>query len=131
MTSTRAEITISRPVDQVWAVVADGAAIATWMPGVESCDVTGDIRVAVLAGRRLTEKISVDHTQRRFTYEILDRGAPPPIEAHQGSLQVYPTDGGALVVYAHDVKPDELAERFQAASVRALRGLKDYCEEDR
>lgn len=128
MSSTRAQIAIARPAEDVWGVLAEPSAITEWMPDVESCEVAGDTRVVVLAGRRLIEKFAVDHTIRRFTYNIIDRGAPPPLEAHEGSLEVHATDDGALVVSAHHVRPGELAERFQSASARALQALKTYCE---
>lgn len=128
MTATRAEITIARPMDRVWSIVADPTGIVNWMPGVESCEVSGDIRIAVLSGRQLTEKIQIDHGKRRLTYQILDRGALPALESHEGSLQVFPTDTGAHVIYTHQVEPGELAERFHAASARALQGLKEYVE---
>ena len=130
MAKTRTEIAINGSADDVWAVLADPNGIVNWMPGIESCEVKGDRRVAVLSGRQLTEQIDIDHENRCFGYRILDRGARPAIESHQGLLQVLPTDAGSVVVYSHEIEPDELAEAFQAASARALLGLKQYVEQD-
>ena len=37
MGKARAEIDISRPPDEVWAVAGDFSGIGQWMPGIESC----------------------------------------------------------------------------------------------
>ena len=94
MTATRAEITIHRSPSDVWDVVGDPHSIIDWVPGVESCEIVGDRRTAVLRGNELTETFHVDHAERRVTYSIL--GA---VTSHQGSVQVIAT-GRALIASA-------------------------------
>ena len=123
MTETRAEITINRSPSDVWDVVGDPHSIIDWVPGVESCEIVGDRRTAVLRGNELTERFHVDHAERRVTYSILGG-----VTSHQGSVQVIARGDDALVIYAHEMEPAELAPLFQSSSEGALAQLKLYME---
>ena len=80
MTETRAEITINRSPSDVWDVVGDPHSIIDWVPGVESCEIVGDRRTAVLRGNELTERFHVDHAERRVTLlHPRGRHVPPRI----------------------------------------------------
>ena len=55
MGEARAEITINRPADDVWAVIGNFGDL-TWMPGVETCELQGDDRVLGMMGMRVVER---------------------------------------------------------------------------
>ena len=126
MTTTRAEITINRSPSDVWDVVGDPHSIIDWVPGVESCEIVGNHRTAVLRGNELTERFHVDHAERRVTYSILGR-----VTSHQGSVQVIAKGDDTSVIYAHEMEPAELAPLFQSSSEDALAQLKIYMESGR
>ena len=48
--TARAEITISKPADEVWAIVGDFGGLASWMPGIESCVVDDFDRILKMSG---------------------------------------------------------------------------------
>ena len=55
MGEARAEITIDRPADDVWAVVGNFGDLL-WMPGIESCELEGDDRILGMFGMRIVER---------------------------------------------------------------------------
>lgn len=109
MATLRREVRIARPADEVWAVVADAAALADWFPAMESSSVDGDIRTCGLrSGIELIEQIvTCDHELRRFQYRVT--GGVPVIE-HLATVDVFelgPAD--SLLVYSTEVEPAPLA----------------------
>ena len=129
MVTTNAETVVNCAPAEVWSLISDPEAIVQWMPGVESCEVNGDTRVASMAGRQLTELFQVDHARKRFSYQIIDRGALPAFESHHAFIEVLPTDGATRVTYSHTLEPSDFAARIQAASEGTLQALKEYLEQ--
>ncbi|MGH9028602.1 MAG: SRPBCC family protein, partial [Acidimicrobiales bacterium] len=50
----RAEIDIAKEPAEVWALAGDFEGIGSWMPGVESCVITGDDRILKMMGMEIT-----------------------------------------------------------------------------
>lgn len=99
-----------------------------WVPGVESCTVHGDIRIAVLGDRTLTEQFEVDPRHRRLTYRIIASTGASPLSSHEGIVEVLPHETGSRVVYRHEFEPADVSERVRASCAGALRTLKRYLE---
>jgi hypothetical protein len=116
--TVRKNIWIGRHADDVWAVVADAGAIATWFPGIARSSLSGDIRTCVLeAGNEVTEQIvTCDHDLRRFQYRIL---SGIPVEEHLGTIDVIEADDQrCLLVYGTDVPRARWPARSASRSTR-------------
>jgi uncharacterized membrane protein len=108
MATGTASIDIDAPADQVWAVVGDFGGIGSWMPGIESCRVDGELRIIETMGMTISERmVSKDDTGRTLAYTIAD-GAP--VESHQAVITVIPRGAGAQVTWDVDATPDEMAD---------------------
>jgi carbon monoxide dehydrogenase subunit G len=125
MGEARAEITINRPADDVWAVIGNFGDL-TWMPGVETCELQGDDRVLGMMGMRVVERqLARDDEGRTLTYGIVDGDMKPGV--HEATITVMPAGSGAFVTW--DVTTDDnLVEVMQGAYTGALGALKEQLE---
>jgi carbon monoxide dehydrogenase subunit G len=128
MATSRAHIRISKPPEEVWRVVSDAGAIATWFPAIETSTVSGGHRSATMAGGGTIEEdiVTNDPQLRRFQYRIV--GGDLPVTFHLGTIDVLDDPGGSLVIYSTDITPDELAGVLGPATAAGLQGLKELCE---
>ncbi len=125
MGKARAEIDIDRPADAVWAVIGDFGGIATWMPGVESCDVDGDgdDRVLKMMGMEITERLERrDDEARELVYGIV--GGVPVIN-HKATITVVPEGTRSHVTWDVDVD-DEMTDMMCQVYQQSLQALKDH-----
>jgi hypothetical protein len=125
MGEARAEITINRPADEVWAKVGNFGEL-TWMPGVETCELDGDDRILGMFGMRVVEhQYSRDNEGRTLTYGIVDGDVKP--EVHRATITVMPAGSGSFVTW--DVETDDaMVEVMQGAYTGALTALKQQLE---
>jgi carbon monoxide dehydrogenase subunit G len=125
MGEARAEITIDRPADEVWAKVGNFGELA-WMPGVETCELEGDNRILGMFGMRIVEhQYSRDDEGRTLTYGIVDGDVKP--EVHRATITVMPAGSGSFVTW--DVETDDaMVEAMQGAYTGALTALKEQLE---
>ena len=126
MGEARAEITIDRPADEVWAKIGNFGDL-TWMPGVDSCEVDGDDRTLGMFGsmRVVERQYARDDAERTLTYGIVDGDMKP--EVHRATIKVNPAGNGSFVTW--DVTADDsLVELMQGAYVGALEALKAALE---
>jgi len=125
MGEARAEITIDRPADDVWAVIGNFGEL-TWMPGVETCELDGDDRVLGMFGMRIVERqLARDDEERTLTYGIVDGDMKP--EVHRATITVMPAGSGSFVTW--DVETDDaMVEVMQGAYTGALVALKEQLE---
>jgi len=121
----RAEITIDRPADDVWAVIGNFGEL-TWMPGVETCELDGDDRILGMFGMRIVERqLARDDEDRTLTYGIVDGDMKP--EVHRATITVMPAGSGSFVTW--DVETDDnMVEVMQGAYTGALGALKEQLE---
>lgn len=128
MATLRSQVRINRPVDDVWAVVADAAGIAQWFPGIETSTAEGKLRRCTVAGGGAIEEqiVTNDAQLRRFQYRIT--GGSIPVESHLGTVDVLEDGAGSLVIYSTEVTPDELASVMGPATAGGLQGLKEHLE---
>jgi carbon monoxide dehydrogenase subunit G len=125
MGEARAEITINRPADEVWAKVGNFGEL-TWMPGVETCELDGDDRILGMFGMRVVEhQYSRDDEGRTLIYGIVDGDVKP--EVHRATITVMPAGSGSFVTW--DVETDDaMVEVMQGAYTGALTALKQQLE---
>jgi Polyketide cyclase / dehydrase and lipid transport len=125
MGEARAEITIDRPADDVWAKVGNFGDL-TWMPGIETCEPDGDDRILGMFGMRIVERqFAHDDEARTLTYGIVDGDMKP--EVHRATITVMPAGSGSFVTW--DVETDDaMVEMMQGAYTGALAALKEQLE---
>jgi len=125
MGEARAEITIDRPADDVWAVIGNFGEL-TWMPGIETCELDGDDRILGMFGMRIVERqLARDDEGRTLTYGIVDGDMKP--EVHRATITVMPAGSGSFVTW--DVETDDaMVEVMQGAYTGALAALKEQLE---
>jgi carbon monoxide dehydrogenase subunit G len=125
MGEARAEITIDRPADEVWAKIGNFGEM-TWMPGVETCELDGDDRILGMMGMRIVERqFARDDEERTLTYGIVDGDMNP--EVHRATITVIPAGSGSFVTW--DVTTDDaMVDVMQGAYTGALQALKDQLE---
>jgi hypothetical protein len=125
MGEARAEITIDRPADEVWAKIGNFGEM-TWMPGVETCALDGDDRILGMMGMRIVERqFARDDEERTLTYGIVDGDMKP--EVHRATITVIPAGSGCFVTW--DVTTDDaMVDVMQGAYTGALQALKDQLD---
>jgi carbon monoxide dehydrogenase subunit G len=126
MATGTASIDIDVPAEQVWTVVGDFGGIASWMPGIESCRVEGDLRIIETMGMTISERlVSKDDGGRTLTYSIAE-GAP--VESHEAVITVSPKGEAAQVTWDVEAAPDEMADLMATVYQQALDALKTHLE---
>jgi carbon monoxide dehydrogenase subunit G len=126
MATGTASIDIDAPAEQVWTVVGDFGGIASWMPGIESCRVEGDLRIIETMGMTISERlVAKDDDGRKLTYSIAD-GAP--VESHEAVITVIPKGEATHVTWDVEASPDEMADLMAAVYQQSLDALKAHLE---
>jgi carbon monoxide dehydrogenase subunit G len=125
MGEARAETTIQKPADEVWALVGSFGEL-DWMPGVDSCRLEGDDRIISMFGMEITERqLRRDDAERTLTYGIV--GGPVTVEKHEATITVTPAGEGSHVTW--DVVTDDgMVEMMQGTYQGALDTLKANLE---
>jgi carbon monoxide dehydrogenase subunit G len=127
MGEARAEITIDRPVDDVWAVVGNFGDLS-WMPGIERCELAGegDDRVLTMFGMRVVEHLrGRDDEACVISYGITEGDLK--FETHVATITVTPEGDGSHVTW--DVEIDDSATEMMGKSYqKGLDSLKATLE---
>ena len=125
MAEARAETTIEKPADEIWAKVGNFGDLS-WMPGVESCELNGDDRKLSMHGMEIVERqLRRDDANRSLTYGIV---GGVPVGHHQATITVTPK-GDTTSIVTWDVDTDDnMAEGMKGAYQGALDSLKTQLE---
>jgi len=108
MADGKAEVKIAKSPDEVWDLVGNFGGLAEWMPGIEACELDGDIRRLQTMGLEIHEQlVEHDDDARRISYSIVK--SPMPLEHHLATISVDADGDGSLLTWAYEVRPDELA----------------------
>jgi uncharacterized protein YndB with AHSA1/START domain len=127
MADGKAEITIAGNPDEVWKLLGDFGGIAEWMPGMESCEVQDDVRVIKTMGIEIHEKLGGrDDAARTISNSIVQ--SPMPLEHHEATITVTPEGDGAHVIWAVEVRPDEMLGAFVPIYQQSLEAAKARVE---
>lgn len=128
MASDAPEIHIDASPDDIWALIGNFGDLS-YMPGVESCTVNGDVRTVDTMGMEIQEQL-VDRSDddRSITYAIV--GGPVPMDAHQATITVHPDGAASRVVWEVTVTPDDALGLFVPVYESSLKALKSHMETD-
>jgi uncharacterized protein YndB with AHSA1/START domain len=128
MAVVRRELVIARPPDDVWPLIGDPAALASWFPGIVRAEVDGTSRtITTASGLTMPEEIvSIDPARRIFRYRLV----APLVQDHLGTIEVHDAgDGRSLVSYETRCQPDTIALVIGGACGSALHELRRQLEE--
>ena len=126
MGNATSQIDIDKPADDVWAVVRDFGGLAAWSPGMDSCEVDGDVRTLKMFGMEIVEKlVSSDDDTRTISYSVV---SGIPVTHHQATITVNPAGDGSHVTWAVEVEPDEMTDLMKKSYDGALGALKSHVE---
>jgi hypothetical protein len=122
------------PAELAWSVVGDLAGAASWIPGVVSARLDGDLRVCTTAdGVEIRERISeLSAEQRSYRYQHL--ATPAPVLNSRGSLRVEPVGSGCRVEWLAEFSPadpthaDEITAIMTGAFEQAAQSLRSRIE---
>lgn len=128
MQTETARIDIAKPTAEVWALVGEFGGLDTWMAGIDSCTVEGDVRTIETMGMTLTEQlVGRDADARSITYSIVGEGAP--VAKHEATITVLDAgDGASEITWDVSVEPDEAAAMFKDIYQGALGQVKTTLE---
>ena len=103
MVSVHRERRLARPIDEVWALLADFGAISRWAPNVDhSCNLTeqpddvGAIRRIQSGGTTVVETVETWERPHTLAYEIA--GLPPVIRRLTNTWQLDAADPDHTIV---------------------------------
>jgi carbon monoxide dehydrogenase subunit G len=112
MAEGKTEVSIDRSPDDVWKFVREFGGLDTWMPGVETCVVDGEVRTIGLMGIEIKEQLrGIDDSARRISYSVVE-SPMSNMESHLATIAVDPEGSGSHVTWSVEVSPDELLGLF-------------------
>jgi Polyketide cyclase / dehydrase and lipid transport len=127
MADGRAEVNIATSPDEVWALVGDFGGLADWMPGIDSCELDGDVRKLQTMGIEVHEQLKErDDSARRIAYSIVQ--SPMPLEHHRATITVEEAGDGSHVTWAYEIRPDEMMGVFGPVYEQSLQSVKERLE---
>lgn len=127
MADGKAEVTIARSPEDVWALVGRFEGLDEWMPGIDSCEIDGDVRKLQMMGMEIHEQLKDrDEAARRISYSIVK--SPMPLEHHLATLTVTAEGDGSRLEWAYEVRPDEMAAAFGPAYEGSVQAVKQQLE---
>jgi Polyketide cyclase / dehydrase and lipid transport len=120
--------------EQAWRIVGDLSDAASWVPGVVTARVDGDLRVCVAAdGQEIQERLSsVEGEPMAYRYEHLV--TPAPVRDSWGILRVRPSGRGCAVEWHATFEPtdpahaDQITAMMRANFAYALESLRRRIE---
>lgn len=106
----------------VWSVVGDAARV-DWVPGVESCEMDGDVRRFRMAGAgELAERILLrDPQRRRLEYSVVQ--STPPLQSHRAAIEIREQPEGCLLIWETEVQPEAVEPFIRRSMEGALAQL--------
>lgn len=117
-----------------WRVVGDIADAASWVPGVVSARVDGDIRTCTTTdGGEIKEWIS-DRSDQEMSYRYEHLATPAPVRGSRGTLRVRPKGAGCRVEWDAEFTPadpahaEEITAAMTTAFGQAARSLRRRVE---
>lgn len=127
MAEGKAEVTIARSPEDVWAVVGRFEGLDEWMPGIDACEMDGDVRKLQTMGMEIHEQLKErDEAAKRISYSIVK--SPMPLEHHLATLTVTPEGDGSRLEWAYEVQPDDMAAAFGPVYEGSAQAVKQSLE---
>lgn len=138
MASFAIESDYTSSADTVWKVLRDFGGIGSWMPGIESCEVSGEgvgavRKIAMPGGAGVEERLEAfDDEGRSLSYSI---GAGPlPVQSYLATISVKPEGSGCSVKWSAEFElpqgvPDEpIIQALEGAYGGGLAKLKSQLD---
>jgi len=128
MASSKAEASVNAGADEVWAFVGQFGGLDTWMPGVDSCVVEGDVRTVGVMGISVKEQLrDHDDAARRIAYGIVE-SPMDNLVSHLATITVTPEGDGCRVTWEVEVTPDDMLPLFQGMYEGSVAEIKKKAE---
>ena len=127
MADGKTEVTIAKPPEEVWALVRQFDGLDAWMPGIETCEVDGDIRTIETMGMEIQEQLKGrDDATRTISYSIVK--APISLEHHLATISVAAGGDGSILTWAWEIRPDDMAGAISPVYEASARAVKQQLE---
>ncbi|MET0729364.1 MAG: SRPBCC family protein [Acidimicrobiales bacterium] len=127
MAAGKSEVSIARSPADVWAVVGRFDGVEEWMPGIDACEMEGDVRKFQSMGVEARERLlSRDDDARTLSYSLIE--GPVPVEHHVATITVTPDGERARLEWAYEVRPDELEAIFGPVYESSAQAVKTHLE---
>lgn len=127
MADGKAEVTIERSPEDVWALVGSFESLGEWMPGIDACEIDGNVRKLQMMGMEIHEQLKErDEDAKRISYSIVK--SPMPLEHHLATLTVTPEGDGSRLEWAYEVRPDDMAAAFAPVYEGSAQTVKQILE---
>lgn len=123
MASIRQHVVLKAPVEVVWQMVGDPAAITEWAPSIASCEMQGTTRILTLDRGGTVEEdiVTLDRSLHRIQY-CVRKGLP--VESHLATVDVIELSAGScIVIYGTDVTPNSVSKHIATAIEGSIRYL--------
>ena len=128
MAEGKAEAKIAAKPDEVWALVGDFAGLGEWMPGIDACEVDGDVRKLQTMGLEIHEQLKDrDDATRSISYTIVQSSMP--LEHHLATITVIEDGDGSLLTWEYEIRPDEMAGAFGPVYEGSAQAVKQHFED--
>lgn len=127
MKTESANIRIDKPAEEVWNLVGRFDGLEDWLPGVDGCEVDGDVRKVDTMGMVIEERlVDLNEAARTITYSIV---AGAPVETHEATIAVAPVGETATdVIWTVSTEPDDAAAFMRDVYQGALDAAKAKLE---
>lgn len=126
MASSAPDIHIERRPEEVWDLISDFGDLS-YMPGVESVTVEGELRTVKTMGMEIEEHlVAKDDAARSFSYSIV---GGVPVDSHQANVSVRPDGEGSRLVWEVTVTPDDALDLFVPVYEGSLKAIKAHLED--
>jgi hypothetical protein len=128
MASIRLEMNLHADPWNVWDAVRDVGAIHTRLAPdfVTDVKIDGDARIVTFANGMTAKEliVDVDDAARRLVWTVVE-GRPTH---HNGSIQIFPNNGGCRLVWIADLLPHDLAKPIGAMMQHGMDAMKKKLE---
>jgi uncharacterized protein YndB with AHSA1/START domain len=130
MATIRQEMILRTDPATVWDAVRDVGAIHTRLAPdfVSNVEMEGDARIVTFANGRIIreEIVTLDDAARRLVWSAVGT----QMTHHNGSIQVFPEDGGCRLVWIADVLPNALSDYVSGMMQQGMEAMKKKLEAD-
>jgi hypothetical protein len=98
------------------------------MPGVETCELDGDVRTIGMMGITVKEQLrNSDDDARTVSYSVIE-SPMGNLESHLATITVAPEGDGSHLTWTVEVTPDELVGLFLPIYEGSCQALKEKFE---
>jgi carbon monoxide dehydrogenase subunit G len=128
MASIRLEMALRTDPANAWDAVRDVGAIHTRLAPdfVTDVKMEGDARLVTFANGMVAKEliVDVDDAARRLVWSVVGGR----MSHHNGSIQIFPDDGGCRLVWIADILPNDLKTPIQGMMQLGMEAMKKKLE---